>query len=315
MSSIPQVKEYVNLRSYGDREAAWDNHKSSADRVSRLYQIFSDTEKDLRKSKRISDCAGYLRFGWYHNTNTNKNEIHLIEAHYCHCRSCSVCAWRRSLMLKAKFYLNLPEILIQYPKVRFIFLTLTLRNCQLSEIRETVNSMSKAWKRFFERKQFKNDVLGFVRNLEITRGVNDTCHPHYHILIAVKPTYFNSGHYMSKDKFADLWKESLRLDYIPVVDVRTIRGNIEKSDVAELLKYSVKELDIGNDMWYKVLMESLHHVRAISTSGILKDVVKTPQTESDDELTFIGESQNMTPLNKIVDYKWNKPIKRYRKAN
>lgn len=314
MKTLAQLKEFVNLRSYGDRERLWDDHKASSDRVARLYEVFSDSEKDLKKSKRISDCAGYLRFGWYHNKNTSKNEIHLIEAHYCHCRSCSICAWRRSLMLKAKFYMNIPEIIAQNPTVRFIFLTLTLRNCQLSEIRDTVKDMSRAWKRFFERKQFKNDVVGFVRNLEITRGKDDTCHPHFHILLSVKQTYFNTGHYISKDKFAQLWKESLRLDYIPVVDVRTVRGNIEKSDVAELLKYSVKELDIGNDSWYKVLMESLHHVRAISTSGILKDVVKTPKEETDEQLTFTSESQDMTPLNKIVDYKWNKPIKRYRKV-
>ena len=314
MGTIPQIKEYVNLRSYGDREAAWDNHKASADRVAKLYETYSDCDRDLRKSERISDCAGFLRFGWYHNPNTNKNEIHLVEAHYCHCRACSVCAWRRSLMLKAKFYMNMPEIIAQYPKVKFIFLTLTLRNCQLSEIRDTVNNMAKAWKRFFQRKQFKNDVLGFVRNLEITRGVNDTCHPHYHILIAVKSTYFSTGHYISKDMFAQLWKESLRLDYIPVVDVRTIRGAIDRSAVSELLKYSVKELDIGNDIWYKSLMDSLHHIRAISTSGILKDVVKTPKEETDDQLTFVGDSQDMTPLNKVVDYKWNKPIKRYRKV-
>ena len=96
--------------------------------------------------------------------------------------------------------------------------------------------------------------------------------------------------------------------------MRTIRGAIDRSAVSELLKYSVKELDIGNDIWYKSLMDSLHHVRAISTSGILKDVVKTSKEETDDQLTFVGDSQDMTPLNKVVDYKWNKPIKRYSKV-
>ena len=313
--TVPQLKEFVNLSSYGEREALWDYHKAIADEVAKLYEEYSDCERDSRKAERIRNCAGYLNFSWYYNNQTGKNEIHLIELHSCKARSCVLCQWRRSLIYKARFSMNIVDVIQNNPTARFIFLTLTVRNCELSEIRSTLSDMSKAFNRLTKSDYFK-DVLGYIRNVEMTRSENDTVHPHYHVLLMVKPTYFNKGHYLTQNDWALAWKHFLKLDYTPITDIRLVRDKSKRLDVVkELFKYTVKETDIKKDNWYKILMDSLHHIRAISSGGTLKNIVKDFTNTQDEDLLHIDEnSQPMEPLNKTVAYEWNRPIKRYRKS-
>lgn len=315
-NTVTQLREYVNLSSYGKNGQLWDYHKAIADEVAKLYEDFSDSPKDSRKAERIRNCSGYLNFGWYYNNQTGKNEIHLIELHCCKVRSCVLCQWRRSLLYKARFSMNIIDIIQNNPTAKFIFLTLTVKNCEISEIRSTLSSMSKAFNRLTKSDYFK-DVLGYIRNMEITRGENDTVHPHYHVLLMVKETYFNTGHYINQNSWALAWKHFMKLDYVPITDIRLVRDKSKRLDVVkELFKYTVKETDIKKDSWYKLLMDSLHHVRAISSGGILKDIVKDFTNTADEDLLHIDEnSQPMEPLNKTVAYEWNRPIKRYRKAN
>ena len=41
-------------------------------------------------------------------------------------------------MWLARFYAALPEVQAQHPKARWLFLTLTVRNCPISDLRETL---------------------------------------------------------------------------------------------------------------------------------------------------------------------------------
>ncbi|MFZ5063913.1 protein rep, partial [Escherichia coli] len=75
---------------------------------------------------------------------------------------CPVCQWRRSLMWQARFYQSLPSIQQEQPKARWLFLTLTVRNCKVSELGDTLTAMNSAWNRLRLRKEFK-PVLGWVR--------------------------------------------------------------------------------------------------------------------------------------------------------
>ena len=316
MDRLPPIHEFVNLSSYGKREAKWDYHKAISDQIAQLYDDYSDSPRDKKKAERIRNCAGYLNFGWYANPVTGKNEIHLIELHCCKARSCVVCQWRRSLVYKARFSMNILEVLNNNPTAKFIFLTLTVKNCELVDIRETLSRMSKAFNRMTKSDAFK-DVQGYIRNMEITRGIDDSVHPHYHVLLMVRPNYFNQGHYISKDQWSKYWKHFMALDYNPVCDVRLVRDSSKCKDVVkELFKYTIKESDIKKDNWYKLLMDSLHHIRAISSGGQLKNIIKEDTTLTDNELIHTTDNpDSLLPLDKTVAYTWNRPIKRYRKAN
>lgn len=46
-----------------------------------------------------------------------------------------ICTWRKSLRWKAKAYSSLPKFLEEHPGYRFLFLTLTVKNCEVNELR------------------------------------------------------------------------------------------------------------------------------------------------------------------------------------
>ena len=57
----------------------------------------------------------------------------------------------------------------QYPTHRFVFLTLTVKNCEIGELRSTLQHMNKSWQRLKDRKEFMAGVEGWIRTTEITR--------------------------------------------------------------------------------------------------------------------------------------------------
>jgi hypothetical protein len=72
--------------------------------------------------------------------NTGKRKLKLVSTHFCRVRHCPICQWRRSLQWKARAYENLPRVVADYPNGRWMFLTLTMKNCPLEDLRETSDS-------------------------------------------------------------------------------------------------------------------------------------------------------------------------------
>ena len=50
-----------------------------------------------------------------------------------------------------------------------MFLTLTVRNCAIEELGETLSRMNTAFQRLKDRKEFR-PVQGWIRTTEVTRG-------------------------------------------------------------------------------------------------------------------------------------------------
>jgi plasmid rolling circle replication initiator protein Rep len=191
------------------QDKPWDSHKAFNDKIANTLNG-SDKVSHQKQGKRINECSQNLEFGWVLvSTETGELKLRLKHAWFCRVRYCPICQWRRALMWVSRFFDAFPRIYAAHPEMRYIMLTLTVRNCSISELRATVDQMAKSWERLTKRKDFP--ALGFVRSLEVTRGDNGSCHPHFHILLAVPPSYF--GHsYLSKDKWAALWLQSLHLE-------------------------------------------------------------------------------------------------------
>jgi plasmid rolling circle replication initiator protein Rep len=197
------------LSDLSPTDKPWDKNKAFSGQVSKILQD-SDKASHQKQAKRIKDCAQNLEFGWVLvPSGAGEIKLRLKYAQFCRVRHCPICQWRRALMWVSRFFDAFPRIYAAYPDMRYIMLTLTVRNCSILELRAVVDLMSKSWQRLSQRKDFP--ALGFVRSLEVTRGDNDSCHPHFHILLAVPPSYF-SRNYLSKDKWAVLWLESLHLE-------------------------------------------------------------------------------------------------------
>ena len=208
------------LSELSERDKPWDKHKAESDRIEKHYQ---DTEFD-RYSERIHFCSEFLDFILASKDNDKddgEKRLKLKSARFCRVRTCMVCCWRKSLRWKAKTYQALPRFLEDYPAYRFLFLTLTVKNCEIWELRTTLDWMSKGFTRLTRLKVFPGQ--GWVKSVEVTRGKKGDAHPHFHVLLGVKASYFGRD-YLSQKKWCALWQKSLRCDYQPVLDVQALKS-------------------------------------------------------------------------------------------
>jgi plasmid rolling circle replication initiator protein Rep len=295
------------LTDFSPNDKPWDRHRNCADQVSSLYD-----QADFEDySARIDRCAQMLLFGSRLDVQGQRT-IRLKSAFFCRVRNCPVCQWRRSLMWKARLGTALPLIERDYPKARWLHLTLTVRNCQITDLRDTLKLMNAAWQRLSQLKKFP--AIGFFKSLEVTRGNDGSAHPHFHILIMVMPNYFG-GNYIKQDSWMQMWRKALRVDYDPGAHIQSIKPNLDRdiSDIIkEVAKYTVKGDDLTFDRdWLLEYTKQVHKTRAISLGGILKQYLS--DEEATNEELVLGES--IDELNELVApyylSNWDKPERRY----
>ena len=214
-----QTKSTDFLSVVSPHDKPWDAHRYLAEQVAEIFN--SGFPHHQRQALRMSECSKSLEFGWLLDHDTGELNLKLKESRFCRVRYCPTCQWRRSLKWVARFHQAFPRIYRDHPEMRYLLLTLTVRNCAVLDLRDTVKAMNYAWDKLTKRKVFPG--LGFVRSLEITRGKDGSAHPHFHVLLAVPPGYFVGRKYLSTAKWADLWQSSLGVDYTPICDVRIIK--------------------------------------------------------------------------------------------
>lgn len=317
------------------KDKSWDSHKSSCDDVSQILKG-SSKEAHQKQSKRIDECSQSLEFGWVLvSTKTGEVKLRLKYAQFCRVRYCPICQWRRALMWVSRFFDAFPRIYAAHPEMRYIMLTLTVKNCAITELRSTVNQMSKAWERLTKRKDYP--ALGFVRSLEVTRGKDGSAHPHFHILLAVPPSYF--GHsYLSKDKWAALWQDAMRLDYKPVCDVRIVKEKVKKeklvedlplsementtpepmkalmSAITETIKYTTKPADMVKEKaWLLEMVDQMRNVRAVALGGIFKRFLKETETEQDLITASETDVEKVVTNEGGIHFGFRRDVKRYQR--
>jgi hypothetical protein len=214
-------------------------------------------------------------------------------------------------MWKAKAYQVLPKIVEQYPKHRWLFVTLTQKNAPITELRDTLKAMNQGFQRLVQRKTWP--AIGWLRSTEVTRGKDGNAHPHFHCLLMVPSSYFSHG-YISKAEWIKTWSDCMRLDYSPVLDVQAVKSGDRPSElVPELLKYCTKESDMVADReWFLELTRQLHKMRCIATGGVLKEYLKELEQEPED---LIGKGDEQSVNEASVYFEWKRQERRYRMAN
>jgi plasmid rolling circle replication initiator protein Rep len=309
ISDVTLNSDASSLSDLSPRDKPWDKHRSNADKVSAYYagsefQGYSD---------RIHDCSELLDFRLVPDADEGLMKLKLNAARFCRVRHCPVCQWRRSLMWKAKAYKVLPRIVAEYPTSRWLFLTLTVRNCQITELRSTLDWMHESFKRLTKLKSFP--ALGWIKSTEVTRGKDGTAHPHFHCLFMVQPSYFGKN-YMKQAEWVDLWRRSLRIDYNPVLDVQAIKkGNSPAALVPELLKYCTKESDLTADReWFLELTRQMHKSRTIATGGVLKDYLRELENELEDLIGKDDEGEELVDEGHLY-FGWKRTVKKYKLVN
>lgn len=306
----PHSADTIYLSDVSSKDKTWDRLRAASDKVKNLYRgtIF-DCYAD-----RIAACSGILSFKVFHDPGTGVIRFILSGSNFCRCRHCPVCQSRRSMTWRARFFVALPKILRDYPKARFLFLTLTVRNCPVEELRSTLSHMNKSWVLLTKRGQFP--ALGWLKSVEVTRGTNGDAHPHLHAILMVNPSYFGSG-YLSKQKWIALWRSALHVNYDPSVAIRVVKSTSESPDsfdhelkkgFCEVLKYSLKVDDLTfNQDWLLRITEQLHKTRAVSVGGVFRSYIS--EKEPDDLIT--EELQLEEKDDYSLCFGWREKVQRY----
>ena len=211
---------------------------------------------------------------------------------YCRVRQCPVCQWRRSQMWIARTIKALPDLIEQYPSHRWLFLTLTAKTCPVSQLRAQLTKLNKSFARLTQRKDWP--AVGYLRTVEVKRRWNGEAHPHIHVLLLVKASYFSSK-YVSKAKWSKLWGECLRVDYSPVIHCSPVkkRETPEKllSAIIGIVKYQTKEDDTQEDrQWLTEVSKQIRYTNGISLGGLLKEYMR----EEEDALDHLEDLYSLS---------------------
>jgi plasmid rolling circle replication initiator protein Rep len=307
--SVKQTKiDILNHNNFPQNINNWKQKKLDTLNLAKSYRRIGDT----KKAERTHQCGEYLTFQECPHGHYKK----LNQANFCRLRLCPMCSWRRSLKLVNQLRLITHEA-NQRRQLKWLFLTLTVRNVDGSLLSDEITHIFQAWQRLSQRRVFRQSVVGWFRALEVTINTqNWTYHPHLHVLLAVQPSYFSGAKYISQDKWVSLWQESLRVDYIPIVDIRTIKPKRNRnrenkilerqeqalhSAVLEAAKYPIKFNNYiikgdthSTDKIIKVLDKSLSYRRLIAYGGLLKLIWN--ELKQGGIIEEIDESHNATPI-------------------
>jgi len=317
-------------------ERPWRLKKVKSLNVSESYGRLDWENRQLL----VSSCANTLAFK-VSEDGTKK----LSNVYFCKNRLCPMCSWRRELKIfhqvsKVINYLNSED------KYSFLFLTLTCKNVSGGDLKVQMDLMFKAYHNMFRRKDVDKSIKGWFRALEITHDVNkkitremykksfqhyeklglkvgddnpnyNMYHPHFHVILMVNKSYFvDKDYYIKQSEWTSLWQESLRCDYIPIVNIKKFRSNSTKS-VSEVAKYTVKDTDylISNDLeltdsTIATLDLGLRNRRLVAFGKLMKDIHKLlnlASPEDDDDLIHIDEdSEICDEVNQAMQfYRWN----------
>ena len=303
-----EVMPKFYLTDLSPKDKSWDIHRSKAEEVSVIYHQVDY----VNYASRINSCSQVLFFGSLLDEQ-GQQVIKLKSARFCRVRTCPVCQWRRSLMWKARLGKVLPLIQRDYPKVRWLHLVLSIRSCEIETLRENIKLMNAAWKRLTLLKIFP--AIGWFKSLEITKGKDGTAHPHFHILLMVEPKYFGKN-YIKQEKWVELWKKSLRVDYYPNAHIKAIKdindGGTTLEAVKEVAKYTVKGDDlVAEKEWLAEYTRQVHKMRAIAVGGILKKYLSDEEASNDELVAGDSESKPEDITDPYYFAHWDKPDGRY----
>lgn len=320
-TTITDTSQPLIDKSGSGRPQPWAQHRTEAEILSIAY-----ADIDPAKMDRLLTCAPRLTFA--QGAADGSDKMRLAAAWFCRVRLCPICQWRRSL----KIYGQAAEIIraanTSTPGgYAWLMLTLTVRNVPGNELSQTITDMGKAWHRLIKLDAWQRVVLGTMRSTEVTHNTDpqspayDTYHPHMHVLLCVRRSYFKARDYLSRDDWAALWQRSVRCSYTPQVWISRVKGDTAAA-LAEVAKYATKPSDYimpsDVDMMQStvaVLDKALNKRRLVAWTGNLKEIRARLQLDDveDGDLVHTSDTEQDADNHLLITYNWLRERRNYYK--
>lgn len=260
-------------------------------------RYFGSTPKSI---ERVAQCGTYLEF--LANSDMTEKKIH--KANFCGVRMCPYCEWRRSLEL-AEMLTSMTAAIKEEYDYEFLFITLTAPAVKSNELDNQIRNFNKAFNLFIKRTPVKRVVKGAVRKLEVTYNqTRDWYHPHFHVLVAVNKSYFNSRNYIKQDSWLKMWRESMKDESITNVDVRKAVTTTNSSALVELAKYTAKPGDVMGHKQevFDTYLSALKNKRMISYLGIFKEMKIRYENDGLTDYIEIDETDYVWLIRAVWDF-------------
>lgn len=289
---IKRKKENYRIKSYYDKIQSltqWDT-------------VFNCTPDELEhydkpidgyftnKGDRIASCMNYWECDIYHDSKV----IDLRKTYRCMDKFCTNCKRVRTAGYLIDFMPHFKELSEKYTPM---MITLTIPNCERTELENTVKKLFEEWKIFyrlfsakitqkFAYKDRQYDAVGAIRALEITYSERlNNYHPHLHAIVFLDnisdTTIFEKEiqgewNYETHDynlisladiEIRDLWtriyngidRRIKEYDIMPYMcDIRPVNG---VKGILEVLKYAFKTSDIKDYSIFEELYYATFHKR------------------------------------------------------
>lgn len=306
--------------SKSGKDRRWRERKLQAGQLAKAFEVLG-----FKKFRDTYQCANVIR-----SVQRPDGTYRVKEAYFCKDKLCPICSWRRSMKYSTQTQLIMDEALKREPKARFIFLTLSARNVWNGhELDNAMSELTAGFSRLFQRAKVKRNLIGWVRASEVT--VSDdpekpewrgSYNQHIHVLLMLRPAYFKGGQYIAVKEWQKMWQQSLRVDYTPIVDVRTVKpkkkGGDLRSAVLETAKYPVKpiKIDFSEESLKQVndLHVGLAGKRQLAYGGLLREIKKElglEDVETSDDLVHVDEETGEVTTGKEIVAAWDWQRKNY----
>ena len=288
------------VRNFGDRLARYGQARSRA--LGMLGHLRSNPTSEAPKAAAgLAGCGNYLHFREYYTVD----KVRLHNAQFCKQHLiCPLCAIRRGAKALGAYLARWEVIRTERPELRPYLVTLTVKNGD--DLQERQTHLTKSLRKLMDhRRNFNAGVPrapwtelcraeGAVYTLELTNKGNGW-HPHCHMIVLAASEPSQSA---LSIEWASISGDSF------IVDVRAITGDPSEGFM-EVFKYAVKFSDLSlADNWHaaqllkgKRLLGSFGSFRGVQIPESLLDepLDALPYWDRfyrymDDEYQFTGES-------------------------
>ena len=142
------------MTEYNQGEIFKDNSKSGKDRqwkerkLNNINLAKAFEELEYKISENVFSCAEILRY-----KQQADGSLKLYQTWFCKNKLCPICNWRRAMKYSYQTSLIVDEAIKRFPKGRFLFLTLTVKNVVGEELNQAMSEMTKAFNRLTRYKK------------------------------------------------------------------------------------------------------------------------------------------------------------------
>lgn len=216
--------------------------------------------------------------------------VNVVGGRFCRQRLCPMCQWRRSLRLS----ILMEDAMSHLEKYDFLHVVLSRPNCSAEELKSEIQTLYSAFNSLMKKPEIKKAWKGAYRTTEVTYNEDlRSYHPHLHILVAVRPSYFTSRFYISHNALNVLWNgvNGWYGDYDLNTFISRLKGENKKDIIREVTKYIHKPVPVADvnkraDAVEQMFVYNsvLRGRRMVQTYGVLKDAISEEKLRAAEEM-------------------------------